>query len=93
MPIVGNPIRREFASPEQLNQVHCVAPVGLDAVAGLRWDERNRHYNAVVAKALDQTVEAVACRACLVVKVSRAIRPRASLRAYGVAASVLSISP
>ena len=64
--LVGHPHRRQLAGPEQPGQVLGIAPVGLDAVAGLRRNERWRHHDAVVTEALDQAVEPIPRRPGLV---------------------------
>jgi hypothetical protein len=43
-----------------------VAPIGLDPITRLGRDQRRRHHHAVMAKALDQPLETVSCRAGLV---------------------------
>ena len=73
MALVGHPYRRQLAGTQQLRQVLGVAPVGLDAIAGLGRDQRWRHHDALVPEALDQTVEAVARRARLVAQRQPAI--------------------
>src|SRR4029077_18775853 len=52
--------------PEQLREINGVAPISLDAITRLGWDQRRRHHNAIVANTLDQPIETVPCRAGLI---------------------------
>lgn len=63
---VGNPDRREIASPQLLDQTERIAPVSLHSLAGLLRNERRRHHHAFVPKPLDLPVEPVAGRPRLV---------------------------
>jgi hypothetical protein len=65
---VRHPDRRQLASPEQLHEINGVAPIGLDPITRLGWDQRRPHHNAVMADALDQPVETVSGRASLIAK-------------------------
>ena len=66
MPLVGHPHRRKLSGPQQLGQVHPIAPVRLYPVACFLRDERRSCHHAVVAEAPDQSVEPVSRRSCLV---------------------------
>ena len=66
VPRVRHPHRRQFARPQLPRQIERIAPVGLHPIARLLRNERRRHHNAVVAKPLDQTIQAVAGRPGLV---------------------------
>ena len=63
---IRHPHRRQFARPQLPRQIERIAPVGLHPIARLLRNERRRHHNAVVAKPLDQTIQAVAGRPGLV---------------------------
>jgi hypothetical protein len=66
MPLVGHPHCGEFASPQQLGQFHRIAPIGLDPIAWFLRDQRGSHHHDLVAESLDQSVETVSRRPCLV---------------------------
>jgi hypothetical protein len=63
---VGNPDRREIATTQLLDQTDRIAPVGLHPLARLLQNERGRHHQAFVPKALDLPVEPISGRPRLV---------------------------
>ena len=63
---IGHPYGGEFTGSQKPSQALGIAPVGLDPVAGLLRYQRRRHDEALVTKALDQSLQAVAGRAGLV---------------------------
>ena len=63
---IRHPDRRQLTGPEQLHEIDGVAPIGLDPITWLGWDQRRCHHNAVMADALDQAVETVNCWASFV---------------------------
>jgi hypothetical protein len=57
--LVGNPDRRELAGPQSPGERKRVSTVRLNPVARLSWDQRRSDNHAIVAKRLDEPVEAV----------------------------------
>src|SRR6516165_8674891 len=68
MALVRHPHRGEFARAQQLGEAYRIAPVRLHSIAGLLRNERGSHHQAVMAEALEQSVEAISCRSCFVAK-------------------------
>src|ERR1700726_3979400 len=68
MPLVRHPHRGELARAQQLRKAYRIAPVRLHSVAGLLWNERGSHHQALVAEALEQSVEPISCRPCFIAK-------------------------
>ena len=59
---VGNPHRRQFASPMQLGEVDRVSPIGLDPLAWLAGDQRRSDHDAVVLRRGQLSLNAVTAR-------------------------------
>ena len=68
MPLVRHPHRGELARAQQLGEVYRIAPVRLHSVAGLLRNERGSHHQALVAEAVEQSVEPISCRPCFIAK-------------------------
>src|ERR1700726_5260603 len=68
MPLVRHPPRGELARAQQLRKAYRIAPVRLHSVAGLLRNERGSHHQALVAEALEQSVEPISCRPCFIAK-------------------------
>src|SRR6516225_3663290 len=68
MPLVRHPYRGELARAQQLGEAYRIAPVRLHSIAGLLRNERGGHHQAVMAEALEQSVEAISRRPCFVAK-------------------------
>ena len=66
MGLIRNPDRCEFARAVQLGQIDRVAPVGLDPVARLAWDQRRCNHDALVAGCCQLPLDAIAARPGLV---------------------------
>src|SRR4029077_21147087 len=52
----------------QLGEANRIAPVRLHSIAGLLRNERGGHHQALVAEALEQSVEPISCRPCFIAK-------------------------
>src|SRR6202166_1474835 len=68
MPLVRHPHRGALARAPQLGEAYRIAPVRLHSVAGLLRNERGSHHQALVAEALEQSVEPISCRPCFIAK-------------------------
>src|SRR5580704_15566391 len=68
MALVRHPHRGELARAQQLGEAYRIAPVRLHSIAGLLRNERGGHHQAVMAEALEQSVEAISCRPCFIAK-------------------------
>src|SRR5215470_14122491 len=68
MAFVRHPYRSELVRAQQLGEAYRIAPVRLHSIAGLLQNERGGDHQAVMAEALEQSVEAISCRPCFVAK-------------------------
>src|SRR6516162_218774 len=68
MPLVRHPHRGEFARAQQLGEAYCIASVRLHAVTGLLRNQRGSYHQALVAEALEQSIETISCRPCFIAK-------------------------
>src|ERR1700739_3159830 len=68
MPPVRPPYRGELARAQQLGEAYRIAPVRLHSIAGLLRNERGGHHQALVAEALEQSVETLSSRRCFMAK-------------------------
>src|SRR3984893_9286241 len=69
LPCKSAPVTRgELARAQQLGEAYRIAPVRLHSIAGLLWNKRGGHHQALVAEALEQSVETISCRPCFVAK-------------------------
>src|SRR6201997_3704935 len=68
MALVRHPHRGELARAQQLGEAYRIAPVRLHSIPGLLRNERGGHHQALVAEALEQSVETISCRPCFIAK-------------------------
>src|SRR5215472_4525844 len=70
MALVRHPHRGELARAQQLGEAYRITPVRLYSIAGLLRNERGGHHQALIAEALEQSVETISCRPCFIAKIS-----------------------
>src|ERR1700722_5567919 len=59
MRLIGNPYRGQLTGPVQLGQIDRIAPISLNPVARLFWNQRRCHYNAFVTRRGDPTLDTI----------------------------------
>src|SRR5215472_2685463 len=68
MALVRHPHRGELARAQQLGEAYRITPVRLYSIAGLLRNGRGGHHQALIAEALEQSVETISCRPCFIAK-------------------------
>src|SRR6516162_10352468 len=68
MALVRHPHRGEFVRAQQLGEAHRIASIRLHAIAGLLRNQRGSYYLALLAEALEQSIETISCRPCFIAK-------------------------
>jgi hypothetical protein len=77
--LIRNPYRGQLSSSMQRSKFACITPVGLDPLARLAWDQRWSDHHALVSKAGELSLDAVAARTGLVAEPELAV-PAGQLR-------------
>src|SRR5215469_6843058 len=68
MALVRHPHRGELARAQQLGEAYRITPVRLHSITGPLRNERGGHHQALVAEALEQSVESISCRPFFIAK-------------------------